>query len=287
MDTRVGPIAVDVVEPLRKLRVRVEDNAHGIKADVLFTNRAPAIEEPRFTYRAGPRTIMDYTRLTQNGTYEGWIEVHGKRIELKPQAIFGTRDRSWGVRPIGLPDPQPAAPPRPPQFYWLWAPCNFQDRITLYHNNAEASGKPWNTAAVMAETGESEPVHMSTCSSTVAFKSGTRHAQAATIAMVDDQTRVWRIELKPQWNFYMSGLGYMSPQWGHGHFKGELAVGYEAFDLASLNENELHFLHVQAFSKATLTGPDGLTREGAGVLEQLIIGPHGPSGFKDLLDVAP
>ena len=51
------------------------------------------------------RTVMDYTRLTQNGHYDGWIEVDGAR-EALPSGSMGTRDRSWGVRPIGAADPQ-------------------------------------------------------------------------------------------------------------------------------------------------------------------------------------
>jgi hypothetical protein len=84
----------------------------------------------------------------------------------------------------------------------------------------------------------------------------------------------------------MSGLGYMNPQWGHGHYKGPEAVGYEAFDLAKVNENDFPFQHIQAFSTVRLFGPNGLMRPGAGVLEQLVIGPHAPSGFKELLDTA-
>jgi hypothetical protein len=84
----------------------------------------------------------------------------------------------------------------------------------------------------------------------------------------------------------MSGLGYMHPEWGHGRYRGELSVGYDAFETAKVNESEMHFLHVQAFSHATLTGPNGLKRKGRGVLEQLIIGPHRPSGFTGLKDGA-
>jgi hypothetical protein len=58
-------------------------------------------------------------------------------------------------------------------------------------------------------------------------------------------------------------------------------------ETAKVNENEFQFLHVQAFSTARLTGPNGLERVGCGVLEQLIIGAHAPSGFKSLLDPAP
>jgi len=286
MDTRVGPLHVDVVEPLRSLRIRVDKNEHGITADLVFRSRAAAIEEPRFTYRQGPRTIMDYTRLTQNGSYEGWIEIRGKRINVMSDRYLGTRDRSWGIRPVGARDSQAVAPPAPPQFYWLWAPMNFEDRITLYHNNADGEGRPWNTHAVMAPTGDGAATHMASCSSEVAFKSGTRHARQATIKMTDEAGKTYRLDLEPKWNFYMSGLGYTHPEWGHGQYRGELAIGYDAVETAKVNEGEMHFLHVQAFSAAKLTGPDGFERKGCGVLEQLIIGPHKPSGFRSLAEGA-
>jgi hypothetical protein len=286
MDTRVGPITIEVVEPLRSLRIKVQDHEHNIHADVVFHARAKPVEEPRFTFRQGPRTMMDYTRLTQNGVYEGSIAINGKTIELSREMVLGTRDRSWGVRPIGLSDPQPAAPPQPPQFYWLWAPLNFPDRFMLYHINANADGTPWNTASVLGGLEESEPVHMASCGSELTFKSGTRHARSAVIETRDPEGGQWRVELKPLFHFYMSGIGYGHPEWGHGHYKGELAVGYDTYDLATVNENDPRFLHIQAFVTARLNGP-GVERVGAGVLEQLILGPHRPSGFKDLLDTAP
>ncbi len=285
MDTKVGPIAIDVIEPLKTLRVRVSPNEHGIEADIVFTARAPAVEEPRFTHRIGPRTIMDYTRLTQNGSYSGVFSVKGKHIALG-DGVAGTRDRSWGVRPIGLPDAQGAAPPRPPQFYWLWTPLNFDDRFMLYHINADETGKPWNTASVLGPAGDAPAMHMASCTSKLDFKSGTRHAEAATIRTVDPDGGEWEVTLTPKWNFYMSGIGYMHPEWGHGRYVGESALGYDAYDLATLNENELRFLHVQAFVEAELKGPN-VIKKGSGVLEQLILGPHAPSGLKGTLDPAP
>src|SRR5665213_1616977 len=285
MDTQIGPISVEVIEPLKKLRVRVADNEHGIKADLVFNARAKPIEEPRFTYRQGPRTVMDYTRLTQNGSYEGFIEIKGKRIVIDSK-VLGTRDRSWGVRPVGLSDPQGAAPPRPPQFYWVWAPLNFDDRFMLYHNNADGDGKPWNTASVIGKTGDAGAVHMASCSSRIDYKTQTRHAKAATIETTDPDGGKWRAELTPKFNFYMSGIGYMNPDWGHGHYKGENALGYDEYETASVNENDPRFWHVQAICTAKLTGPDGV-HSGIGVLEQLVVGPHAPSGFKDMFDLAP
>ena len=286
MDTRVGPIAVEVIEPLKKLRLRVSENMHGIAADIVFSARAPAVEEPRFTFRQGPRTMMDYTRLTQNGAYQGFLSVGDRRIDIAPELVTGTRDRSWGVRPIGLADPQGAAPPRPPQFYWLWSPLNFSDRFMLYHINADGSGKPWNTASVIGPVDEGAPLHMAECRSRITYKSGTRHAKSALIETTDGEGGKWRAELSQRYNFYMSGIGYMHPEWGHGQWKGENALGYDTYELAKVDENDPRFWHVQAFVTARLCGP-GVERAGAGVLEQLVIGAHAPSGFTGLMDTAP
>jgi hypothetical protein len=285
MDTRVGPIAIEVIEPLKRLRVRVDENPHGICANVMFNARAAAVEEPRFTYRQGPRTLLDYTRLTQNGSYEGFIELEERRFEIGREVV-GTRDRSWGVRPIGLSRPPAHHPPRPSQFYWLWAPLNFADRFMLYHNNADADGKPWNTASVMGPFGDVTPVHMASCRSQIEYKSGTRHAKRAFIQTVDPDGGEWRAELEPRFNFYMSGIGYGHPEWGHGMYRGENALGYDIYELAKVNPLDPRFLHVQAFVKAQLSGSDS-EHDGAGVLEQLVIGPFAPAGFKDILDPAP
>ena len=104
--------------------------------------------------------------------------------------------------------------------------------------------------------------------------------------MTADGGGSYRLEIEPQWNFYMSGLGYTHPEWGHGRTHGELAMSYDVIETAKVTEAEFLHLHVQAFSRVVLTGPDGLRHEGRGVLEQLIIGPHKPSGFKSLLDGA-
>jgi len=278
MDTKVGPISIEVVEPLKTLRLRVAENQHGMAADLTFHARALAVEEPRFTYRIGPRTVLDYTRLTQNGAYEGFIEYDGRRVALERGAVLGTRDRSWGVRPVGLSDPQGVAPPRLPQFYWLWSPLNFSDRFLLYHRNADADGTAWNTASVIGELGEARPAHIRDCSSSVVYKPRTRHAASAVI-----EAAPWRAELTTRFQFYMSGIGYGHPEWGHGIYRGDDALGFDVYDLAALDENDPRYQHIQAFVTARLTGP-GFVREGAGVLEQLVVGAYAPHGLSGIFD---
>ena len=291
MGTRVGPYAVTVLEPLRRLRLTLGSNESGIRADVVFDARAQAVKEPRFTRRIGPRSLMDYTRLTQNGRYSGWIEVAGQRIDLLPTEVWGTRDRSWGVRPVGMADPQEPAPSTPSQFCWLWAPLNFEDRFTLYHLSADARGDSWNTEAVMGALGEATPEHIPDCGCEVTFLPESRHIRSATLHFHHRsgpyRGSETRIDLEASWPFYMSGLGHGHPEWSHGYNKGELAFGYDTIPLAQVKTYEPPYLHIQAFVTGVMRLPDGRRCAGRGVLEQMVLGPYLPWGLHDVLDPAP
>ena len=87
--------------------------------------------------------------------------------------------------------------------------------------------------------------------------------------------------------FFMHGIGYSHTSRAHGTFHGEHSVHAETHDIASLDEGILANNHIQALVSATMTLPDGSIRQGRGVLEQLIVGPHAPSGFTGLFDLAP
>ena len=286
MALAAGPISIQVLEPLQRLRVLVDDPKTGIKADIIFEGRSFPIEEPRFMRRIGPRAFMDYTRLTQNGHYTGWIEVDGKRESV--DGFSGTRDRSWGVRPIGARDPQEAVPPMPMQFFWLWSPTSFDDGSFFFHTNDDAHGRPWNTRAVWAadQSNAESHQHFESALAKVDWKKGTRHATRAVIDLVDEGGNRGSVTFEPEHTFFMLGIGYGHPKWGHGLAHGELAVEREDFILADMDAHLPHHLHIQALSKVTYQDAAGHKRVGRGVLEQLVLGPHAPSGFKDVLDFA-
>jgi hypothetical protein len=278
LDLSVGPIQIDVLEPLKSLRVRVALH-DGIAADLTFTGRAFPVEEPRFTRRIGPRTFMDYTRMTQNGHWEGWFEIDSVRTDVG--GSMGTRDRSWGVRPIGASDPQPTVPQQIPQFFWLWSPVNFDDGSLFFHVNADRDGKPWNTRAVWCPDGaeasdllETSDAHMS-----LSLKSDIRHASSANLVVAGDTPMT--ASFAPIATFFMRGIGYGHPDWGHGGWKGNLVVEREDIDLNSITPGRPDHLHIQAVSEVTLK-QDGKTQKGIGILEQFIIGAYAPLGLTSI-----
>lgn len=277
LDMTVGPISIEVVEPLKQLRVRVRDNEFGITANLVCTGRHDAICEPRFTRRNGPRVMMDYTRLTQNVTWSGAFAFDGKSYNVEALKCWGTRDRSWGIRPIGAQDPQPQVPPQPPQFYWLWTPINFENGAVFFHTNDDGAGEPWNRRGVMVLRGdETEFADVKTSG---AYVQGSRRIAELEVQL-DDATV---LTLMPTRHFYMSGLGYLHPTWGHGLHHGALDIAYDVLDVDTLDDNAFENIHIQALATAEIRKGDQMTT-GQGVVEQLLLGPHTPSGFADLYD---
>lgn len=284
LDTRVGPIEIEVIEPLQVLRLSVNDAEQGIAAELTFTGRFPAIEEPRFTRRVGSQTMMDYTRLTQNGCWDGWFEVGGKRHTVSRENWWGTRDRSWGIRSVGMSDPQPNPYATSPQFFWLWAPVNFPQAASFYHLNADEAGEPWNTMGRWVSNGAQR--ELANATSTLNYRSGTRYAAAAVIEGSAASGDALKLTLTPHSNFYMRGLGYGHPEWGHGLLHGELETAFEVYDLADIDPKDPSYFHIQAICSAQARLGTS-THSGKGILEQLVIGPYVPYGFKELKDVAP
>jgi len=278
-DLEVGPIRIEVVEPLKRLKLTLKPT-DGLAAEFNFDGRALPIEEPRFIRRNGPRTFMDYTRLTQNGRYTGWIEIDGKREALAAGCV-GTRDRSWGVRPIGAPDSQPTPNSAPPGFFWQWTPLNFADRSVFFHFTADSSGVPWNTRAVIAPDGASvaELQEIEHADMAVVLQEGTRHAKGATLTIPLPNQPDVRIAFTPVQTFLMRGIGYTHPKWGHGRLHGALEVEREDIGLKDLNLASMENLHIQALSKLKLSQEGRADQDGMGVFEQLCFGPYPPLGL--------
>jgi hypothetical protein len=62
-------------------------------------------------------------------------------------------------------------------------------------------------------------------------------------------------------------------------------VAYDSIDLLTVNDNDPACIHIQAIADAVLTH-EGREYRGRGVVEQLFLGPHAPSGLTGMLDPA-
>ncbi len=290
-ETEVGPFRLEVVEPMRHIRLVLDDNETGISAELDFNARTACIEEGRQTLYQGKRLMMDATRFAQFGRWEGEIRYDGRSVPVKAERVLGTKDRSWGIRPVGAPDTGPAPNPRIPQVFFLWAPLHWSDHCSHFGVFEDENAHMWHAdgAIVPAYTdaskipGVEDPGLRSVvgCEHRIEYIPGTRRAASAEIALLEKDGSRTEIALDPLLCFRMKGIGYTHPEWGHGQWKGDLAMAGESWKVDDVDPMALENQHIQQVVRARCDG-----REGIGVLEQICFGPHARYGFKDFLDPA-
>ncbi len=235
----VGPIRVEVLEPLNALRLVVEAPEHGLRADLTFVRRSAPIEEsPLPPADRSPRRVRlhpaDPVRWV-GGLDRGRRRTHRSRTGRNPRlpgSIVGgqagrrTRfDRRSGRRSavllaVGPDQLRHVLDPLRRQRV-LRRPALARERI---HRPDRRPG-PSPDAAPGAEA-------MRSVDYTIDWRPGTRTAESFELVMTPWEGEPSTIRLEPLFEFHMSGLGYLSPEWSHGVWKGELAVGGERWDSA-------------------------------------------------------
>src|SRR3546814_19393909 len=86
--------------PLEKVTLHIAAECGPLAGELTFTSRHFPLEEPRFVRRTGTRLFMDYTRMTPNGRWAGWLSVDRQRHAVGTRWA-GTPARSRGLRPGG------------------------------------------------------------------------------------------------------------------------------------------------------------------------------------------
>ena len=289
-DMSVGPFRLEIPEPMRRTRIVLEDNASGLSCDLTFSARTAAIEETRQTLWSGPRRVMDTTRFDVFGQWSGTIRTPEGEIAVDAASCFGVKDRSWGVRKLGEPDTGGAPNPYGGSTF-LWAPLFWDDHVTqaIFYDNGDGSVQ--HRDAIVAPLYAAEPDgpeaedgcarHLATCRHQLGWFPNTRLAKTIAIDLVDHDGAARHITMEPLLRFQMRGIGYAHPEWGHGWWKGELAIGHETIDPDTLDLLQVPNFHTQQVVRVT----DG-SRQGIGVFEQVHMGPYAPAGMTGMTDGA-
>lgn len=289
-EMQVGPFRLEIVEPLRRARVIIDDNETGVACDLTFSARTSAIQEARQILWNGQRKTMDATRFAQFGRWCGTVRTPDGEFTVDEETWRGTKDRSWGIRGVGE-RVQLGAPSGPGSAFFLWAPLQWEDHIShaVFFDGAkgEALVREGLTSPLYASEDEIPAElddvveRMATAIHRIDYHPGTRLARRAELDLIDLYGNTRTITMEPLLRFQFKGLGYGHPTWSQGMWKGELAIEGESFDVNSLNLLAPENIHVQQVVRTS----DG-TRTGIGALEQIVIGPYAPAGFSDMFDGA-
>jgi hypothetical protein len=142
--TFAGPACVEIVEPYRTVRLKVEGDPAPVELDLTFTARTRECGLRRGTMKAGHETIWDQSHMIQSGTYSGSYTHRGRTYPVEDW--WGQRDHSWGIRDHS----------RCP--LWMWLAIQLPDGMLGVWNWEYANGAPVYTDGCFAPADGSDPI---------------------------------------------------------------------------------------------------------------------------------
>ena len=236
-NTSVGPFRIEVIEGLKKVRCILEPNEYGIEFDLIWEGAIPAHQEPRMFIRRYGRVLFDTARFAQTGYWTGTLRTADETFQVTPDRWWGTRDRSWGIRPVGeLEHPGIRQAEGPLDGMWNYAPMQFKDYSILYIVLERNSGERelgegvriWNDPARKPEPlGRPEHAHQ--------LRPGTMFIERSVLSFPQAPGGRLEVTVTPLLECYVGiGTGYgFEMDWRHGMYQGPLVVQGVEYDTIS------------------------------------------------------
>jgi hypothetical protein len=279
LDQQVGGYRIDIVEPLQQLRVSCSAPDGGIDFDLLWTAAFPAVQEEPHLMLAGGRPIVEASRFAQLGRWSGRLRVDDHEFEVSADEWRGSRDRSWGIRPVGEPEAPTRATTEPAQgFWWLYVPLQFESCaiVVILQENPDGY-RTLNDAKRIWKDGRVEQLGWPRAE--ISYRAGTRHPESARLHLTDPAGKPLTLEVETVTSVPLHiGAGYGGDaDWSHGRWMGREWSSSSVYDLADpAVAGRIPFGVVDHLARARLDG-----EEGWGLFEHASIGRHDPTGFAD------
>lgn len=282
MRQEVGPYKLEVLDPLSSLRVTLDADEHGLGFDLTWTGSFAAVEESPHLLRQGGKVIIDACRFAQVGTWSGELRVEGRTFEVDDSTWVGTRDRSWGIRGSGEPEPPERAAAEPDPgfgFWWLYVPVRFDDFALVFIAQEDGDGHRTLNDAIRV-WGDGKVEQLGYPDYEITYRPGTRIPESCQIS-------VGKLDVSVKSLGYVvlhAGCGYNpDPHWRHGMWRGRGWVDGDVVDLTDpAVAGMVPFGVLDHVGQATIGGEVGW-----GLFEHGTMGRHDPSGFTDFGSVAP
>ena len=316
VDTRIGPLSYEFLEPLRTIRLALADNDSDLTFDFRWIGVGAVYEEPHHLAESRGRRVADLTRYYQSGTAEGWLQLGDERFEFGQGEWWGSRDHSWGIylqrAPLvpeakWLPPPEQAATRRGLRWASWWGGAEHSGFFSV-HESEDGEQVPMNDVFGTPLEGGIDfgagrpPLKIVEARHEMAFHPGTRVLTQATWHLTDADGCCWKqvYEVRPGgWN--PATIGYRPGSWKDGgsmftyHGVDGVVQEWDDFDFSAVTYDHtmydgtvLRDTHsLEYLVKVTTTAPDGSTSSGHGQAE-VFITRYTPYGFgTDPADGAP
>lgn len=237
-----GPLHFELLEPLVRHRIVLEENEFGHAFDLEFEASAPPHEESHYFHRRDGRLVQDYSRFDQTGRASGWVSVAGKRYEATKTTWSSVRDHSWGLRyqHAGGFEPVTSEEPAPPAmgglFNWmLWRGRDYACWLLL--NEGGEMWHPLDSSLILLSGEKPRELRLTSVEHDLQFYAGTRRIKTGTYLITDEEGRKREIRISPvrePYAYVGPGYGYggFADGKGHGVYRGKLHTEGEIWDVS-------------------------------------------------------
>jgi hypothetical protein len=285
LEQQVGPYRVEVIEPLQRIRIVCDAEADGIGFDLTWDGSFAAVLEQPHELLTGNRATLDATRFAQVGSWTGRLHVGNAELDVRPDTWLGTRDRSWGIRPVGEAAPPGRAAEEPMSgFWWLYAPLRFDDFALVVIVQESPDGyRTLNDATRIFADGRVEQLGWPRVE--IDYRSGSRHPEHARLQLTTPGGEALLVEIETLTSVALHlGAGYGGDtDWTHGQWMGRDWSRADRFDLTDPGVvARIPWGVSDHVARARCNGA-----EGWGLFEHASLGQHDPTGFTGWTDVAP
>ncbi|MFF1688681.1 MULTISPECIES: hypothetical protein [unclassified Streptomyces] len=286
MELAVGPLRIHVERPLKDFVLTCAadpDDPDGLSYEINWSAAFPALWEPHHTQRRGGRLTLEGRRFVQAGRCDGRLRIGGREVSL--DGWTGTRDRSWGVRPVpGEEGGRLAEENRTEGFHWIWSPVRFDDRFLMVIVQEDADGYRTLNDATLVRDGRPD-LQLGWPQADITYRTGTRHPESAVIHLTDPLSRKpleLGVEILASSPLAV-GAGYPpADDWQHGTWRGRDWTDRRSYDLSDPAAHPMAAYGViDHAARFTLDG-----QVGHGIFEHGSFGRHDPSGFTGYDSVA-
>jgi hypothetical protein len=276
-DTSVGPFRLQVVDPMRVLRIDVAPGDHGIEGSLTFRATTGSIDEGRL--QSGRRGILyvDQTRFMQYGSWEGSMTIDGRSIEIDASQCHGLRDKSWGVRPLG----EQSLAGDGGNLFWMNVVMRLGDDFSVLRTVRYPDGTPRELEGYFAPTyadpsdvpvGERRLRPVTSWHFDLDFIPGTRRIAAGRYRLEWPDGTTTHVDARSVATFWYAGMGYEHERWQQGLDHGGEVVEREDWPIASIDLSQRQ----RQFMCHVLELRDDRGRTGCGHTEQFFLGEYEP-----------
>jgi hypothetical protein len=272
MDTlAVGPLRLEILEPMRTVRLVLEENDYGMKCDLVCRSTALPYEDPMHVTQVDHRPPQERLTYELVGTCEGSITVAGTRFEVTPEKWFLFRNHSWGAMGMrGGPRAHwaPARNPTPPMVGLRnWVLYRMPNEAGFYQLFEDPSGKRLSSDGAMLH--EDRIVPVTKIEHDLQFYEDTIRLKSGTFSLTDAEGQRRTYEIEDLGWVYCQGGGYFGgfdDGLGQGVYRGEYHVEGEVWDTshptrvvqADGSVREFHGAWAENFTRLTRDDQVGL-----------------------------